>query len=400
MRGLQRFLIFWVGFSIPFNNVAFSFAGRNWSVGLVISALYFMTMLIDLPKITRIANYGKYIHNLIWFALLLTCMNLLNVNYDGTPVFPLTLFMCCLLFYTILLHSRLDSKAIQKCLSGFTMSCILLSILFVSGNGVEIGEDRRLSMFGENSNALGIYTCLGAIIIFNEWILKDKLSIGGWRFIFMIPYLLVVLLMFATGSRVSFFSYALSFIVGVAFFQPRAIRRKYIVIIVSVLIAFILYLLSQKADFVIFQRLLESAKEGDVSGREKILSELLPYVKEHLLLGVGQTGYVDISRQALGKIFLDGSAVYGFSPHNVLVEILLYTGIWGLILYMRFWWRLIKASISNYNIEKDTLPILLLIPVIGCVLSGQILTAKWAYIIYAYIIVSASNIRTGLNVMR
>ena len=391
MRRLRQILIFIVGLSIPFNNVAFSFAGRNWSVGLISSALYFLVMLSDFPKFPRIASSGKYVFNTLWFAILLTFINLLNENFYNTPIIPITLFMCCFLMYAMLLHDTLDKGVVRQCIYGMGVGCILMAILFLCGVGVELGDDNRLQMFGENSNTLGIYSCVGNIIMFNDWILKDGLKLKKIRFMLLIAYIPLVVLLFATGSRVAFLAYVLSFVLSVVFFRPKAMRRKIIVVLMAVLVCFVLYNISQSSDFVLFQRLLSTAEEGDLSGRDTILTSLKPYIIQHIFGGVGQTGYVEISYDALGYVLSNGGTVYGESPHNVLVEILLYTGILGLLLYLIFWYKVFACSILKFRESADILPVLLLIPIAGCVLSGQILGAKWAFIIYAYIITSVSR---------
>lgn len=386
MRGLRRFLIFLVGVSIPFNNVAFSFAGRNWSLGLIASAVYILTMLPDINKISRIVSYGKYIFNLLWFAILLTLLNFIHANYYGTPIIPTTMFMCSVLFYIMLLHNLLDIGVARRCMYGMALGSVMMAICLLCGIGVEFDDDSRLQMFGENSNSLGVYTCVGAIILFNDFIIRDRLNIKKFRFVLLLAYIPIVILLFATGSRVAFISFVLSFVVGVAFFKPRATRRKLIVVLLSMCIAFVLYLISQKADFVIFERLLSTAQEGNISGREHILKTLWPYAIKHLLWGVGQTGYVQISQEALGGVLVTVGTIYGISPHNVLVEILLYTGIWGLILYVSFWYKTIGCAKWIFKESMNIQPIVLFIPILGCVLSGQILYAKWAFVIYAYIL--------------
>ena len=393
MYRLRRFLIFLIGLSLPFNNVALEFGERTWSLGTLAGMLYIVSMFPDITWIPKIKRFGKYILNPIYFAILLTGMNLLNINYDNTPIVPMTMFLCCLLFYFLLLHGGLDQRAFKSCLNGLGVGCILMAICFLLGFGVTVGDDMRLVMFGENANELGIYMCLGSMIIFNEWILNDSLKLKAFRYIFLAAYIPILVLLFVTGSRVAFLSFLMSFILIVCLYKTRNRRRKVFTILVTILVGVALFKFLLASDSIIIQRLLMTTEEGNLSGRDDIIKDLWPYVAQNYLFGVGQTGYVNISRLALGKTSVIGGITYGFSPHNVLIEILLYTGVVGLLLYSRFWYKVFKSAYYVYIAEYDRLSLLLLIPIAGCILSGQILTAKWAFVIYAYVIMN--NVTTN-----
>ena len=118
-----------------------------------------------------------------------------------------------------------------------------------------------------------------------------------------------------------------------------------------------------------------------------------------MIFGVGETGYVEISKQALRKITMSGEVMYGYSPHNVLLELLLYTGIFGFMLYIVFWYKIYRCSVCSYRLNSNLLPLLCLIPIIGSIFSAQILTAKWAFIMYAYIISVGTEYNNNRNFM-
>ena len=329
--------------------------------------------------------------NVFVFAILLMVTNFFNANYYGTPVIPITLLMCCIFFYALLLHNILDNGIIIRAIYGMAVGCIMMSILFVLGIGIEFSDDSRLLMFGENSNALGVYMSLGATIIFCNWILRDDLKMKGFRYLWIVAYIPIAILLFATGSRTSFLSFILTFIICVFGFRPKQVRRKLIVAMFSIILGFVMYNVLLNSEFVILQRLLETAEDGNLSGRDVIWAKLWPYVEKHILLGVGETGYVEISREALGAAMVPGGTTYGYSPHNVLLELILYTGVWGLILFLWFWLKNFHCALVAYRASSKILPILLIVPIVGCILSGQILTAKWAYLIYAYVIATGTK---------
>ena len=378
MRRLRHFLIFLLGLSIPFNNYAISFAGTTWSLGLISSALYFISMLSDFHKIPVIVKiYGRFILNIFYFAIMLTFANVINANIYGTPVFPTTLFLCCVLFYVLLLHDKLDNGVILRCVYGIAFGCILMSILFLLGIGVTIGDDARIVMFGENANLLGVYMCLGAVIIFNRFILNEKPNRRLFKCIWYIILVPIILLLVSTSSRVAFISLILSFFLSVFLYRTRRRLRKYLLLFILVIVGFILYRYLLDSDFIILQRLQMVTQEGGLSGRDEIWSKLWPDVINHLFYGVGVTGYVDISMESLGMLFVSGGNTYGYSPHNVLIELILYTGIWGFLLFVGFWWKTCHSALVAIKTSSDALPFILFVSIIGCILSGQILNDKW-----------------------
>ena len=108
-----------------------------------------------------------------------------------------------------------------------------------------------------------------------------------------------------------------------------------------------------------------------MAGREVIYAELWEVINNNLFFGIGQTGYF--------AKFGDGS------PHNVLLEILCYSGIIGLSMYLLFLYNILKIAIKSKSIEGNILPLILLIPLLGLILSGQILTLKLGWCIFSYI---------------
>lgn len=394
MFKLRKVIIFLVGLSIPFNNVGIDFAGRSWSLGLISSALYFFTLFSEFGKFPRVFKlYGKYLLTIICFAFILFLFNTFNINQYGTPIFPTSLILCCLLLYILLLHEMINNGVIRVAMYGLVTGCIFMALFYITGVGVEIGEDSRLMMFGENSNELGIYMSLASIILISDWIVLDTFNLKLFRFIWFVPLILTVILLLSTGSRVAFISFLLSVIIYVILFKSYNRVFKIFIWIISGLALFIIYKYLLSSESVIIERLFSTIDEGNLSGRDQIFESLWPYVLQNLFGGVGQTGYVDLSKEALGKVSVIGGTTYGYSPHNVIVEIILYTGILGLLLWTIFWRNIVKSAVYSFRRRQNLLPLLFLIPILGCVLSAQILTAKWAYLVYAYIITSGSSIK-------
>lgn len=385
---LRRF-VFIMGLSIPFNNLAITL-GRNWSVGFICSILYFLVMI---PYVNNIGSLTRRYDKRIWFPLffliLLVFANLINMTGYNTPIIRSSYIFCFILFCLLLLHAQLDRHALQYALDGFVLGCLTIAICFNFNIGVKLDDGLRLVIFGENSNAIGIYQCIGSIILLNEYILKDRLNWGRKRYIFSIGYIPMVSTLLATASRTAFFIFLLSMVMGLLLFKSRNKMSKVVLIIVGALGLVIGVDRLMNSDSVLSARLLETKEEGNMSQRDIIWASLVPYVLDNPIIGYGETGYVDVSMKALGKIYSStDDGVYGYSPHNVILELLLYTGVIGLVIYLVFWFWLYKCACISRTRNQESLPLLLLLPVLASVLSGQILYAKWAFLVYAYVISS------------
>lgn len=384
---LLRWLIFFVGISVPFNNLAIT-VGRNFSMGFISTALYFLALWPIIYKRWRIRSfYGSVFLLPLYYIILLSIVNLLNLGSYNTPVFNTTMFLCFLMFLALLTHALIDEKALSICLWGVAFGSILMSILFSLGIAVEFDDDMRLSMFNENANGLGIYVSIGIVIILNEFIICDRFSFGVFRFIFIAAFPPMVALVLATASRTAFLILALSVILSVLYINVKVSRLTKLLIIAAGLLG--CYYAVEKlsdSDLLIVTRLLRTSEEKSLSGRDDIWKSVLPYGIEKPILGWGETGYVEVSKQATGIVKDFGGVTYGYSPHNVFVEVFMYTGILGLFIMCSFWFCITKYAYILFRKYHNLLPLLYLIPIYACLLSGQLLTAKWAFVIYAYIL--------------
>ena len=378
---LRRFLIFIVGVSMVFNNMTFL---PNYSLGLLASAFYLLAMSPFIPSLGKLGRrYGGFVWTLLIFVLLRTYINIMNYCGLDTPLFPFSNFMCILLMYFLLIHGLIDRKALSICLYGIAFGGILMAVLYTMGIGIRIDQNYRMSMFGENANSLGIYMGLSAIVILNNFTLNDDLHMKKWRYLWLITFVPIANLLFATGSRVAFLSFALS-VVAIILFHPAGSKSgKLLLLIVGILASVYTVNTLINTDSVIMRRLTDTIETGDTSARGEIAEKLLPYIPKSLILGYGDTGYVEVAKATIG---LHTQSI-GASPHNVIIELLLLTGIVGLLLWLMFWYNIGKEAWILFKKKRLLITGLILIPIFGIILTGQILEMKWAYIVYAYVMV-------------
>ena len=126
------------------------------------------------------------------------------------------------------------------------------------------------------------------------------------------------------------------------------------------------------------ERLINFAIASDNSWRDVIWALLFELISENPFFGQGLTGYSYSSYQIFGSVA---------SPHNAIIETICYTGLVGLIFFVMFLFRIIKQAFTSLN-ESDLLPVLLLIPILGVVFSGQVFYPKYIWLMLASIVSS------------
>ncbi len=396
-----RFFAFIVGVGIALRTFGIYIGERSISLGFVSSTFYFILLWNYCQVKQRVSMknvvllYGKRVYLPLIYCLILFFSNVLNYNSAyGIGVLPLSFFLCYLLFLAFLLHACFDSFAPTSALLGFLFGTIILSICFYLNIGVDRlefgsgGLNERFSVFGVNCNELGLYCSLGVLILLNEFVLKKTSS----QLLVKIPSILLGILLLsliiATASRSAFIGLILGLIITFIFFPTKRRSTKILILILTFAIFVIVFLILVNSELYIIMRLLESVETGDSSNRSEIIVGYFPYVWEHPFWGVGDTGLIEVSRAAFNEISHDSTGeVSAVSPHNVLLESALTTGLVGLSVMILFWFYAGKRAYNQYIRYKRLTPIVSVAPLLISILFGHILTDKFGWLLYAYMIV-------------
>ena len=348
-------------------------------------------MLSLLNTVFKVGTYfGKYIYLPFYYFVFLTIINFLYYDGGDTPIVNATLFQCFLLFIFLLAHANKDANAMPICLYGIAFGCIFQSILAIMGVGVEINpENMRLELFEMNPNSTGIMMCIGFIIILSEFVMRDCLHLGIWRFCFLFTAIPISATIILTASRTAVVLFVAAVIV-VLFFNP--VKNKIVKSTIFVIGAFALLLSAQKLmtdDNIMAARLEKSVESGDLSGRDVLWKDVTSAIMESPIWGYGETGYYGyVTKKVIGE---------DISPHNVFIEVMALSGMIGLSMWMIFWFRITWSAWYCYRKAKSLLPMLMLLPIMVCLFSGQFITVSWAYILYAYLISENEKVKSTLK---
>lgn len=401
---IRRCLLFLYGASTCFGTFALVGASRNFTLSFILAMLYMLSLVPLLKRLPMVLHcYGKYMWLPIIFFALLCTMNVLNANEYRVPIISISILSCMVMFVFMLIHSTYDSKALTLGIYGFLLGTIILSVLFMLGIGVYIeagvvvDEGERLSMFGQNQNALGLLMANGISLALMMVIFHDNLKLKTMRFIAIVPIVFMASLLLAAASRAAFVALLASIIIIVFLHKTKKRFSRVLLLIVGVCGMWYGLQTMAESGGLMYERLMETVEDGSSSGRTDIWKALLPSLMKHPILGVGQTGYAAVANQELSAV--KGSMYeYGYSPHNVLIEVFAYTGLVGLCIMLLFWGRIGVAAYHCYKQQNDLVPLLLLMPILLSIMTGQVLADKVAWLSYAYMITISSQLHNKVVV--
>ncbi|MEO6133691.1 MAG: O-antigen ligase family protein [Ginsengibacter sp.] len=379
LKSIQRFTLYVFLFSInfevwdPFNT------GGNFSVSKLTGFLYFVSLIPELGSYLKFKKFKNFLMPISLFFLLLTVVSFLHINSISSEYFNFSVFQNIVLLVLLVNHARKDPGVLKKAMMSFAMGSVAMAFFFYLGIGISI-EEGRISLFGDNENAIGIRMCISMVFV-SFFIIQNPLKLGYIRILlfFSIPVMLSLLV--ATGSRVAIISFSLCFVVGLILIKTRRVYTKLLIFLIGLVLGIYLYdfILSSN---VLAQRLLNSAESHNLAGRDIIWKKLIPLIENNPVFGVGVTGYKMYTKKVFGEFT---------SPHNVILEVLCYTGFVGLLVYITFLFRVFKASIFDYKMNGSLSQLLLLIPILGLLLSGQVLVTKIGWVLFAFVIGSTYN---------
>jgi O-antigen ligase len=377
----QDFLICCYFFSINFQEYKLFNLGFL-SIPKIIAILYILFLLPNINYFLKTQKINFILFPLFSYFLFLFCINILNINTKSFAIFDFTLFINIILFCLCTIHFSRDFKIANRAILSLALGSVFLALFYFLGIGVDPDENGRISIFGDNPNFVGIKMAISIILILFI-VIQNSLHFNWLRYMLFFPIPIMLKLLIETGSRISLISFILMMFVGFYFVKKNGFLIKVLLFIIFSGLVFYIYNFILENQFLLL-RLSSSIEDKDLAGREVIYIEIWEVIKNNFLIGIGQTGY--FAKFGVG------------SPHNVLLEILCYSGILGLTMYLLFLFNILRTAFKAKVIEKNILPLILLIPLFGLIFTGQILTLKLGWVIFSYIASRIYFLNTSLKV--
>ena len=357
----------------------------NLSVAKMVALLYIGALLLTPQNMFDTKNIKHPLYCI--FAMFLLMMISSIIHYDiNSSIFNSTLFLNIIMFWLLLNHQRRDERVFQKGLIWFSISSFVVGLCFYFNIGVSIGEDMRIVVFEENANELGIKMVVGVLLLLN-YCLNHSLAKSIYRPWLLLLAIPIVTLMFATASRTAFAVFASGVAVFVLFKQTKKKSTKILWFLVGFIAMIYGYTIFMQQD-VLLSRIEKTIEQGSMSGRDDIWIKYIELVEKHPVLGVGFHGADSYAIEVFGE---------PKSPHNVLIETAVYSGILGLSCFLLFLYCFFRDTWLYRKKLYNCGPMTVSMTVIGMLMSGQAFGVKLFWVIAAYAIsYRLTNIDTAL----
>ena len=374
LHSLQNFALYLLFFSVPFERWKPFNTEVDFLVTKITVIFYLFTVFFEFGVFFSFKNNKKvFLPILIYFSIL-TVVSFINKGAFSSSFFDVLLFLNILLFVLGTNHFSRDPRVIYKCFLAFMLSAVLLTVFYFLNIEIDNSLDGRIAILGDNQNNIGLnLTC--AIFMFTSLIFENK---SGWginrlMLILLLPFLFFVMVI--TGSRLAFLSSFLGLLSFLLLWKSKFAARKIVIVIVGLLVVGSVFVyLANNA--IIAPRLSGTLSSGDMGDRDYLWVLILPLILDSPVIGIGITGYANQM-----EIFFDGMV----SPHNGIIEALCYTGAVGTTFLLLFIFRLWKRASMTKDQNNEILPVILFIPIIGILLTGQIFQSKTIWLLFAYV---------------
>lgn len=354
---------------------------EGFSVTKMVAIVYLAGVMLTPYSMLSTNKIGVVVYSALAMFFVMVVSSVVYM-YHNTVFFDTTIFLNIIVFILLLNHQRKDNRVFHKGFLWFSISCFVMGVLFYQGIGLTFDNIGRVRIFGDNSNATGIKMAVGILFLLNycmehptiqeEESLKGKKIYKPWLLLLTIP---MFMLLFGTASRTALLVLAMGSVLFVLLRQTGSNKTKFLSLVVGITALVVGYIFISK-QVVVMTRMNDTIEEGNISGRDEIWDVYLPLIGKHPLLGTGFTGHYDYANSVLGQ---------AMSPHNVLIEVALYSGIVGLFFFLVFLYNVFTCAWKYQKYLNNLGPLITSMAIVGMVLSGQALGVKlfWALAAYA-----------------
>ena len=382
---IQNFFLYLYAFSLNIEN--FNPTGY-FSISKLAAILYLISIVPSFKFYIFLSTRSLYFFwPIIFFFVYLTIISIANINYYSARFIDIAILQNILIFIVIVNHARRDQLILERAMLAFAIGAIFTLMLILLGVGSGFSDEGtkigRLTFFDAGINELGIKLATGSLIIVIS-AFQNTLKLNKLRYLMLIFVPFIYITVLQTGSRTAF---AVPILAGFIWFFYRTLisRHKFIALITGIglsaitVVPIVFLVLQSGALNIIIERFTLTGGAGDFSetGRFTLWIGFFYLLRENLIFGNGFSGFDLITFNYFG--FLE-------SPHNVILEIMLYTGLIGLSAYLLFLYRVFIATLIMYKYDRNLLPALLIPSILAYVLILQGLSEKVVWLILSYII--------------
>ncbi|MDC0080538.1 O-antigen ligase family protein [Flavobacteriaceae bacterium] len=385
---IQNYCLYLYFFSINYEN--FNPTGY-FSLSKLAGIIYVISAILSARIFLSLNRQQFYFYSpVIIFVVYLTLISLLNINDFSNRFIDIALIQNLLIFMVVVNHIRKDYLVLEKGMLALALGSVSVSILLFLGIGVtELPQDMfglivRKTFFNAGPNELAIKLSAGIVIIVSI-LFENRLKLNKLvRFFLLFSIPLMIISIFDTASRTAFLILPACGLAWFGFKLLASEKKLYALIFGSFLFAIVFipiyFMVMQIEDFqLLAARLQDTGGGADTSqvGRLTLWLGFSSLIFENPIFGNGYSGFDLITFNYFG--FVE-------SPHNVFLEVLMYTGLFGFLFYSIFLSRIFLASYKLFKYRNRILPTILIPIALAFIFILQGLNEKVCWLILAYII--------------
>lgn len=346
----------------------------NLSIAKMAAVLYMGALLLTPKNLFSVKKIKLPIGLAFAMFFLMVLSSIIHMQTNQS-IFNTTLFLNIILFWLLLNHQRRDERVLYKGLFWFSVSSFIVGVFYFLNIGVTIDDEMRVVVFGENANGLGVKMGTGVLFLLSYTLCHspEKPIYRPWLLFMTIP---MVSLLLATASRVSILVLGSGLVLFVLFRPSKRNITKLLWLLIGIIALYYGYQIVLRQE-TLMNRMERTIDEGYVSGRDYIWEKYIDLIEEHPILGVGFSGADSYAMEVFGRIR---------SPHNVIIEVAVYSGVLGLTCFLLFLFCIYWDAWRNCKHRKDIGALITSMAILGLVLSGQALGVKLFWTLAAYAI--------------
>lgn len=319
----------------------------SFTITKTLGLVYFFLSIIDFKNSFSINRSNKrkllYLFLLSWVFILSNLRAHIFYSSDlniFTILFDLQFFI---LFWIVGNEIRNSPNKRNLLFIFFLTGVLSMYLLMINGIGIQssgsdeqldsVEEATRLWFMGMNPNRLGGLTVLASILLFH---LSLSSKISGWKKgILLLLFIPLIHMLFLSGSLGSLLSLIISLSILIFLDKKIILSSNIFLISIFVVIAYFFMVDNINSNY-LFNKLENFLTTRNTSGRTDIWTYHYQAVSDSFILGLGFNSGLRTS-------------------HNIFMDVFVWTGLMGLIIYIIFILSIFKTSIESILNHNSTL---------------------------------------------
>ena len=366
-------------FTIPIETLDIGIERGLFSLSHIIGYLFLGTALLQ-PEVSFKKLPRPFWYFVAYVSVFICLAVLQKPEYTSLWVARLTTHFQMLVLFWIAFNLFQDQRLVKGAFLTLGISCVLLSIIQISGGVANSAAQGRVTALSQDANTLGSVLSLGLLALLGLTYGRNsgdgRIGLLAWLCFGSLAAGIVL-----TGSRGALLS-LIAGIMGLMARRGRSTLRIKIGFIALFAIACLVW--ASYENDTVRVRWERALNKGNLAGREKVLPEAWSMFTEKPLLGWGPVShYVELGRR------FERQSV---DTHNLYLWVLTETGLLGGVPFFVGLWLCWRAAWRARHGAEGSLPIVLLACAFMVNMSVTWHNRKLFWLVLAYAVASEQSL--------